>query len=128
MDKVKIIAKLEDDLSHFLIDETCKKDPSKRGSSELYKYRGISINTNDEARDVDKIMSVRIGALEAHFKIDTSDKVGGNLSPDDERAVRLWMAKIENNNQVKAIFTTAEERKKPIPIIPFDLEHIYFKN
>ena len=50
MDARKILDKLEHDLSHFLINETCKADPTKRGPAEMYKYKGLSINVNKEQK------------------------------------------------------------------------------
>ena len=128
MDKNKLIAKIEQDLSFFMISEACNKDPSKRGSSELYRYKGLSVSTNEKAKGTDKVMSVRIGSLEAQFKIDTGDKVFGALMPDDERAVQIWMGHIENTNLIKTIFKEGEFRKKKLQIIPFDLEFFYNKN
>ena len=125
MDKNKLLAKLEQDLSYFMIGEACKNNPEKRGSPEMYKYKGLSIETNENSKDFDKIASIRIGSLEAHFKIETGDKVFGNLAPDDERFVRLWMCKSENIQQFKQIFYASMSVKPILPIIPFDLETFY---
>ena len=125
MDKKKVIAKIEQDLSFFMISEACKKDPSKRNSSEMYRYKGLGVEFNDKAANEDKVMSVRIGALEAQFKIDTGDKVFGNLMPDDERIVRIWMGQTENSQMIKSIFHEGKFRHKSIAIIPFDLEKFY---
>ena len=125
MDKNKVLAKLEQDLAFFMINEYTKSDPSKRSSSEMYRYKGLSINTNEKEKGVDKIAAIRIGALEAHFKIESGDKVFGNLSPNDERMVQIWMAQSENIQQFKAIFNEGKFRNNNIPIIPFDLEEFY---
>jgi len=127
MDKNKIISKLEQDLSHFLISEVCKDDPSKRGTSEMYKYKGLGLSTNERSKDNNKILAVSIGPLEARFKIENGDKVSGNLSPEDERLVQMWMGQSENCTQLRSIFTTTKETKL-VAIIPFDLEEYYTRN
>ena len=127
MDKNKLLARLEQDLSHFLITEICRNDPSKRGTSEMYRYKGLSITTNEKAKGVDKIAAIRIGVLEAHFKIETGDKTFGNLMPDDERFVQMWMTQSENVAMFKKIFSEALAGQKVMAIIPFDLEEYYTK-
>ena len=91
MNKQRILLKLEHDLSHFLIEETCKSDPTKRNSSDLYKYKGLSMNVNTESKAAkeskSKLVSIRIGALEAEFKIDTGDKASGSLASEDEKKI-----------------------------------------
>lgn len=124
MDKNKIISKLEQDLTHFLIDEACKKDPTKRGSSEMYKYKGLSLDTNEKRKEAYKVLIVTMGALEAQFKIENGDKVSGNLAPDDERLIQMWMSRSENNMPIRSIFVKQYD-KKTISIIPFDLEEFY---
>ena len=125
MDKNKVLAKLEQDLSFFMISEMTKNDPSKRGSSETYKYKGLSISTNEKEKGADKVAAISIGALEAHFKIENGDKVFGNLSPNDERLVQIWMCQPENIQQFKAVFNEGKFRNDSVPIIPFDLEEFY---
>ena len=126
MDAKKIIEKLEHDLSHFLIEEACKKDATKRGSPEMYKYRGLNIMADPDSKAQEKTISIRIGALEAEFKIDNGDKNSGALNPEDERNIMLWMVRSENAYNLKALFAKKVE-KKQIPIIPFDLENLYDK-
>lgn len=123
----KILEKLEHDLSHFMISELCKADPTKRGSTEMYKYKGLNINVNKEKKGEDKTFSVRIGVLEAEFKIGNGDKVGGSLAPEDEKTVMLWMNQSDHSHQLLRVF---EKRKqyKTIGIIPFDLEEYYKPN
>jgi fido (protein-threonine AMPylation protein) len=48
MSQRKILDKLEHDLSHFMISEMCKADPTKRGTPEMYKYKGLSIDETIE--------------------------------------------------------------------------------
>ena len=127
MDTNKILAKLEQDLSFFMISEACKDDPSKRGSSEMYKYKGLAITTNEKSKDVDKVAAIRIGSLEAHFKIDTGDKVFGSLAPDDERMVKIWMSQSETTSRFNTVFSKSDNNKREIAIIPFDLEEFYSK-
>lgn len=126
MNTKKILDKLEGNLAHFLIDETCKSDPTKRDSSELYKYKGLNISADPRSLSQEKTISVRIGVLEAEFKIGTGEKSSGCLAPEDERMVLLWLSKAEVKYQIKAIFAKSNE-KLEIPIIPFDLEHFYEK-
>ena len=125
--KSKLLTKLEQDLSFFMIQELCKKDPTKRGSSEMYRFKGLAINSNEKEKDKDKekTIKVRIGALEAEFKINSGDKVSGALAPEDERLVMIWMNKTENMSQIKQIFTVNDQNRKPISIVPVDLEEIY---
>lgn len=124
MNKNRILNKLENDLSYFLIQEACKNDPSKRGSSEMYRFKGLGLSVNDKDKSNDKIIAVRIGALEAQFKVESGDKVSGSLMPEDERLVKIWMGQSENSYQMRSIFLDSTE-KKTIPIIPFDLEEFY---
>lgn len=124
MEARKILDKLEDNLCHFLIGELCKADPTKRGTPELYKYKGLSITADPKSRAQDKTVSIRIGVLEAEFKVDDCEKCSGCLSPDEERLIMLWLAKNEINTNIKTIFTRKVKNKK-ITIIPFDLENFY---
>ena len=127
MDKGKILSKLEQDLSHFLIDEACKNDPKMRGSSQMYKYKGLSLDTNEKRKEAHKVLVVTMGALEAQFKIDNGDKVSGNLNPEDERLIQMWMTRSENNMPIRSIFVKHVD-SKTISIIPFDLEEYYTKS
>ena len=127
MNARKILDKLEDSLCHYLIDEMCKSDPTKRSSPELYKYKGLSINVDPKSRAQEKTVLVRVGVLEAEFKIDTCEKNSGSLAPEEERLVKLWLAKSENNYNLKLIFTKNMSNVN-MPIIPFDLEHFYIQN
>lgn len=125
MNKSKGLVKLEDDLSHFLISEACRKDPSKRGSSEMYKYKGLSISINDKEKDVDKLFSVQIGSLEAQFKIENGDKVSGGLVPDDEILVHIWASQSDVTSQLRMLFIKDEDEDiRAAAITPFDLEDI----
>ena len=124
MDSRKVLDKLEDNLCHFLIGELCKADPTKRGSPEMYKYKGLSISADPKSRAHEKTVSVRIGVLEAEFKIDDCEKNSGCLSPDEERLVMLWLAKSEVNYGLKSIFVRKKGELK-MAIIPFDLENFY---
>ena len=123
-DNRKILDKLEDSLGHFLISELCKADPSRRSSPEMYKYKGLSINADAKQQTSEKTVLVRIGVLEAEFKIDSCEKNSGCLSPEEERLVKMWLAKSENNHQLKTIFKKKTGAYK-LDIIPFDLEHFY---
>ena len=120
----KILDKLEDSLGHFLIGELCKADPSRRASPEMYKYKGLSINADPKQRTAEKTVSVRIGVLEAEYKIDSCEKNSGCLSPEEERLVSMWLSKTENNYKLKTIFQKKTSDLK-LAIIPFDLEHYY---
>ena len=120
----KILDKLEHDLSHFMISEFCKADPTKRNSSEMYKYKGLSITVDPKTKMKDKVFNVRIGVLEAQFKLGSCDKTSGSLSPEDEKAVRLWFSQSDNSHQLMRVFQVQKE-KKSVNIIPFDLEEYY---
>ncbi len=127
MDEQKIIGKLEQDLSHFLIGEMCKKNPEKRSSAEMYKYKGLNIKADPKSTLDEKTIFVRIGVLEAEFKVDSCEKNSGCLAPEEERLIMMWMGRSENHSYLRAIFNKKND-KKEIAIIPFDLEHIYNKN
>lgn len=120
----RILDKLEHDLSHFLISEMCKDDPTKRGSAEMYKYKGLSIDVDPKSKEKDKVFSVRIGVLEAQFKIGSCDKTSGSLAPEDEKAVMLWLSQSDNSHQLMRVFQGGV-KKKQIAIIPFDLEEYF---
>lgn len=120
----RILDKLEHDLSHFMISEMCKADPTKRGSAEMYKYKGLSIDIDPKSKEKDKVFSVRIGVLEAQFKIGSCDKTSGSLAPEDEKAVMLWLSQSDNSHQLMRVFQSGI-KKKQIAIIPFDLEEYF---
>ena len=120
----KILDRLEHDLSHYMISELCKADPTKRGTAELYKYKGLSLDVDTKQKGEDKTFKVRIGVLEAEFKIGSGDKTSGSLSPEDEKAIMLWMGQSDHSHQLMNVFTTGKQRKV-IGIVPFDLEEHY---
>ncbi len=124
MDVQKIFSKLEHDLSHFLIGEMCKNNPEKRGSPEMYKYKGLNISADPDSTELEKTISVRIGVLEAEFKIDSCEKNSGALAPEEERLIMMWMGQNENNYLLKQIFVK-QNTKKEIAIVPFDLEEYF---
>ena len=124
MEARKILDKLEDNLCHFLISEMCKADLTKRGSPEMYKYKGLNITADPKSRAQEKTISIRIGVLEAEFKINDCEKNSGCLSPEEERLVMLWLAKSEINYSLKTIFAK-KASDLGMNIIPFDLEHFY---
>lgn len=122
----KIVEKLEHNLSHYLINEMCKSDPLKRGSAEMYKYKGLSIKVDSKSKAVEKTVLIRIGALEAEFKIESCDKNSGALTPEEERLIMIWLGKNENQYYLKSIFKP-KTAKKELLIVPFDLENAYEK-
>lgn len=124
MDARKILDKLEHKLSHFLISETCKADPTKRGTPELYRYKGLSMYADPKSISQEKTVHIRIGALEAEFRINNCEKNSGCLAPEDERLIMIWLAQSDNNTLLRSIFLKKGE-KKQIAIIPFDLEEYY---
>ncbi len=126
MQKKKVLEKLEHNLSHFLISEMCKSDPLKRGSAEMYKYKGLSIKFDTKQKTHEKTISIRIGALEAEFKIDSCDKNSGALSPEEERLIMIWLGKNENQYYIKSMLKP-NTVKKELLIVPFDLESVYEK-
>ena len=126
MQKKKVLEKLEHNLSHFLISEMCKSDPLKRGSAEMYKYKGLSIKFDTKQKTHEKTISIRIGALEAEFKIDSCDKNSGALSPEEERLIMIWLGKNENQSYIKSMLKP-NTVKKELLIVPFDLESVYEK-
>ncbi len=127
MDPKRVLEKVEHDLSHFMISEMCKDNPELRGKPDMYKYKGLSVSADPDSKAKEKTISVRIGALEAEFKIETGDKNSGALAPYEENLVRIWILQGENSYNLKAIFNKSEE-KKTIPIIPFDLEEFFETN
>ena len=124
MNVQKIFEKLEHDLSHYLISEMCKNNPEKRGSPEMYKYKGLNITADPNSKAQEKTISIRIGVLEAEFKIDSCEKNSGALAPEEERLVMIWMGQNENNFLLKQIFVK-KSSKKEIAIVPFELEEYF---
>ena len=122
----KTLEKLEHDLGHYIISEITKTDPSKKSSPEIYKYRGLSITPNLGSKGEDKMVGVRIGALEAMFKINSGEKCAGFLNPDDERLIRIWMSQSDTLTLLKTL-CVAQTTKKSVAIIPFDLEEFFSK-
>ena len=127
MDKSRAILKLEQDLSSLLIEEACKNDPSKRGTPEMYKYKGLSISTNEKSKDKTKVVTVSIGVLEARYKLENGDKISGNLAPEDERIIQIWLSKSENIAVLQSVFS-ALQQIRTIAIVPFDLEQYYIRS
>ncbi|MBQ8635953.1 hypothetical protein IJX73_02730 [bacterium] len=123
----KILDRLEHDLSHYMISELCKADPTKRGSADLYKYKGLSLDVDTKQKGEDKTFKVRIGVLEAEFKIGSGDKTGGSLNPEDEKAIMLWMSQSDHSNQLMNVFSSTKQRKT-IGIVPFDLEEYFMQS
>ena len=126
MNPRKILDKLEHDLSHFLISEMCRSDPAKRSSPEMYKYKGLNITADPNSMAQEKTISVRIGVLEAEFKINDCEKNSGALAPEEERLIMIWMGQSDNNHQLRHIFLN-QKQKKELAIIPFDLEEVFEK-
>lgn len=124
MDSRKVLDKLEDDLSHYLISEMCKADPTKRASSEIYKYKGLGLKVDSQSKKQEKTVFVRIGVLEAEFKLGSCEKCSGGLSPQEEKLVQRWLGGNENTTKLQAVFSRIKVSKKPA-IIPFDLENYY---
>lgn len=127
MDYRKIIDKLEHDLSHYLISELTRKDPTKRQSYELYKYKGLSITADPKSKEHDKTIHVRIGVFEAEFKAENGDICSGSLDPVEERLISLWLSKSENLALVRRIFSENEVRRE-LSIIPFELDDVFDKS
>lgn len=125
MNPKRILEKIEHDLSHFLINELSKSTPDLKGSSEIYKYKGLSVSANPKSTKDDKSISVRIGALEASFRINGGDKTSGALSPEEERLIYIWISRSENSHYLKSIFSKNSQKEDIVSIIPFDLEHFY---
>ena len=124
MDYRKIIDKLEHDLAHYLINELTKDDPSKRQSYEMYKYKGLTISANPRSKAQDKTVAVRIGSLEAEFKLGTGDKCNGSLAPAEERLVSIFFARSENASLARKIFDEADAVRE-VAIVPFELDDIF---
>ncbi len=124
MDYRKIIDKIEHDLSHFLIDELTKADPTKRMSYDLYKYKGLTIIADPRSKAHDKTIKVRIGVLEAEFKVADGTKCSGSFAPIEEKLISMWLGRSENSTLLRRIFTDTGERKE-VPIIPFGLEEVF---
>ena len=124
MDSKKVLSKLEQDLSEFLMAEICKIDPSKRVSGDMYKYRGLALSVNPKDKRHDKTILVRIGVLEAEFKLGSCEKCSGGLSPTEERLISNWMSSGDNNSKLQMVFEKKMNSIKPA-IVPFDLEYFY---
>ena len=92
----------------------------RQDMEEKYDYEHMDEKTKD------KLISVRIGVLEAEFKIDSHEKNSGALAPQEEKLVALWLSKSENSHAIKRFFYRNIQAEK-IAIIPFDLEHYYVK-
>lgn len=126
MDPKRMLEKVEHDLSHFMINEMCKKNHELRGKPEMYKYKGLNVKADFDSKAKEKTISVRIGALEAEFKIDNGEKNSGALAPYEENLIRIWIAQGENSYNLKALFKK-NKKEETILIVPFDLEE-YFEN
>ena len=126
MKKNRIIEKLEGELSRYMVEETVKKDPKKRVSADIYKYRGLSLDVNiDSKKDDDtKTLSVKIGALEAEYKLTTGEKCGGSLYPEEERLIEEFFGRSDVSGRLRSILTV-QKNIKHMSIIPFDLEEVY---
>ncbi|MBQ7287646.1 MAG: hypothetical protein IJW73_07800 [Candidatus Gastranaerophilales bacterium] len=121
----RVLDHLEDDLSHFLIKERCKSDPTKRSSAEMYKYRGLSIILNPKSKRNEKTIFVRIGVLEAEFRLDSCEKNSGCLAPEDEKIVRRWLEQGDNSTKLNHVFEKRFFASDTPPVVPFDLESFY---
>lgn len=117
----KLLEKLQNDLGYFLISETIKSDPAKVNSPEVFKYKGLHMTPNEESDSLDKTVKIQIGGLEAEYKVNSSEKISGGFSKEEEKLVALWMKKKENNFDLRSIFER-ERLKRRATIIPFDLE------
>jgi len=124
MDARKILNKLESDLSFFMISEMCKSDPTKRLSGEIYKYKGLGLKADSKSKNQEKTIFVRIGVLEAEFKLGSGEKCSGGLSSEEEKLIQRWMCESDNTTKLQSIFSKMKNSNKPA-IIPFDLEHFY---
>lgn len=126
MKKNRIVEKLESELSHYMIEETVKKDPSKRVSADIYKYRGLSLEADNDNKKADenKTLSVKIGALEAEYKLTTGEKCGGSLYPEEERLVEEFFGRSDVSSRLHSIIAI-QNNIKHMAIVPFDLEEIY---
>jgi len=124
MDSKKILSKLETDLTEYLISEICKTNPDKRLSGEMYKYRGLNIIIDANSKKSEKTFFVRIGVLEAEFKLSTCEKCSGGLSTQEEKLIKKWMSNSDTSTKLQSAFGQRTFNQKP-PIIPFDLEYFY---
>ena len=124
MSSKKVLSKLEQDLSEYLVAEICQLDPSKRVSGDTYKYRGLNLFINPNDKKSEKTIFVRIGVLEAEFKLGTCEKCSGGLSPTEERLISKWMSSADNGVKLLSVFERVTNSQRPA-IIPFDLEYFY---
>ncbi len=126
MDPKRMLEKVEHDLSHFMISEMCKNKPELRGKPEMYKYKGLSVKADPDSKAKEKTIAVRIGALEAEFKIENGEKNSGALAPYEEHLVSIWITQGDNSYNLKGLFTKQVE-DETILIVPFDLEEYFEK-
>lgn len=125
MDSKKILSKMENDLSEYLVTELCKADSSRRTSGEMYKYKGLNIALDSKnKKSSDKTIFIRIGVMEAEFKLGSCEKCSGGLSNEEEKIIKKWLSSSDNSAKFDMFFLKHKKLDKP-KIIPFDLEHYY---
>ena len=121
----RILTKLEEDLSQFMIGEVTRGNPQKRNSPEAFVYRGLTISADPKKdKNSPEIISVRIGSMEADFKLN-GEKASGGLTPDEEFMIRLWMKQSDTSRKLMDIFALDRKRRVQVKIVPFDLENMY---
>lgn len=120
------IEKLETDLSSFLIAEIPRGRLEQEViNRQIYLYKGLNIYLTSRARATEKAVSIRIGAFEAEFNLESVKRLSGSLIPDDEHNVRVWLSQPKIKKVFRNLFTRADE--KATVIAPFDLETFYEK-
>lgn len=125
MNSKQHVAKLENDLTNYMINEVKRnkrRDP--KAQLETYKYKGLSMNLDVGNAHKEKTLTVRIGALEAEFKVSTGEKASGGLMREDENMIIAWMKNIERKREILTVFTRLQNRRRVV-IIPFGLEEFY---
>lgn len=94
----------------FLKEKTRHAKNSNDNNHALLKYRGLSLTLNDDnPRNI--LFIVRIGTLEAQFRLFDGSKVQGSLA-GDERIVLQWFLFGGNKEQLSAIVETKKDKKK----------------
>jgi len=85
----------------------------------MYKYRGLNISVDQNSKKQEKTIFVRIGVLEAEFKIGSNEKCSGGLSTEEEKLVKKWMSSGDTATKLQNVFTA----KKITQIASINISH-----
>lgn len=125
MDIKQTIAKLEDDLSYFMIGEIQTRDADSKERQNIYRYRGLALIINPDQKKQEKTITVRIGALEAEFDIEKTKKCGGGFGQVEEKLISIWLSKQQTRQLLLEYFRQVRKQQEDefeLTVKPFDFE------